>query len=684
MRIAQSPAIAPDGRVAFVVQTNDGEHDERLTSIWLADPPGAGHPERGARSFTSGTKDAAPRFSPDGRTLAFVRGEQEGRKRLYLISVGGGEARALGETREGISDPRWSPDGRRIAFVAMADRAPEAGVFLDERSGARHIRTLRYKSDEAGLSDGRRRHLFVVDVETGKTTQITRGEFDAAQPCWSPEGTEIAFAAQIDLPETSFRSDVWIVDAAGGERRPLTRARGFSAAPAFSHDGRRVAYIGHEHGDESAGGARNLHVFVAPRAGGEARSLTADYHHGIGDHVITDTRGHGSDLLEWTTDDAALLTFSTVEGATGLVRVDAAGGGVTHVLGDAGRTLLGADVGAGAIAFAFGDPLTPGEVAVCDPDGGNERRLTDLNPWLAEIALVTPERLRPRHADGTQLDLWIMRPWRASSEGADAGTPPLVFEIHGGPHGCYGTAFFFEFQMLAGRGMAVAYGNIRGSQSYGEDFSHGIMGDWGGIDVEDALTLLDAASTHVHADPARIGVAGGSYGGFMTSLLMGRVPERFACGISMRAVNAMLSMIGTSDIGWFLERELEASLLEGEIERLYAASPIALARAYRAPLLIIHSERDYRCPFSQAEELFQLLRRLEKPVEMVRFEKDPHGLSRDGHPRNRILRLRAIANWMERWLLPARERRDDAGWLFAALEGEHEDAAAALVASTAS
>ncbi|TAM78305.1 S9 family peptidase [bacterium] len=656
LRIAQSPTVSADGRIAFTVQENDGEHDERLSSIWLADA-------QGARRFTAGTKDAAPRFSPDGSMLAFVRADGE-RGRIHLVPLSGGEAQGLGEAREGISALRWSPDGRRLAFVAKAERATEAGVYRDERSGARHIRTLLYKSDEEGLSDGRRRHLFTIDPVSGATEQITRGEFDAGAPCWSPDGRELTFAAQIGLPETSFRSDVWVVDVASRALRRLTHSLGWTASPAFSHDGRFVAYAGHEHDEDGPGGFRNLHLYVVPREGGRARCLDPDAVHGIGDHVITDTRGHGNDLVAWSEDDAAVFSIATIEGSAHVVRVEVRDGTWAGVVGDGGRTVLGAEIGRDCIAFISSDPRTPAEVCRCDLDGGNERRLTNLNPWLAEVELAVPERLRPAHRDGTVLDLWLMRPTR------EIAPYPLVLEVHGGPHASFGPGFFFEFQMLAGQGYAVAYGNIRGSQSYGEPFSRAIAGRWGTVDAEDVLTLLDAALERLPADSARVALAGGSYGGFMASLLMGMAPERFACGISMRAVNAMISMIGTSDLGWFLERELEASLLDGEIERLYAASPISLAREYRSPLLILHSERDYRCPLGQGEELFQLLRRLGKQVEMVRFERDPHGLSRDGHPRNRILRLRAIAHWLARWLGGGGEHAEEAGWLFAPLEGE--------------
>jgi dipeptidyl aminopeptidase/acylaminoacyl peptidase len=268
------------------------------------------------------------------------------------------------------------------------------------------------------------------------------------------------------------------------------------------------------------------------------------------------------------------------------------------------------------------------------------------------------------------LDGWLLVP-------PDAPQPlPLILQVHGGPHAAYGHSFFFEFQVLAGTGCAVAYGNPRGGQSYGHAYADGITGDWGGVDAADVHRILDGALALTSIDKARVGVAGGSYGGFMTTWLLGH-SDRFAAGVSMRAVNDFVSEVGAADIGWFLERELKAPANMSDRGRiLFERSPMRAAPQIDAPLLVEHSERDYRCPIDQGEQLFTLLRRLGKEqVEFVRFTGDGHELSRGGKPRNRILRLRAIAHWFIRHLAPTGvvAAPNAAGALFAPLRGEAPD-----------
>ena len=274
-----------------------------------------------------------------------------------------------------------------------------------------------------------------------------------------------------------------------------------------------------------------------------------------------------------------------------------------------------------------------------------------------------PRRVAAAGAEGTELEAWVL----------DAQSPggPLVLEVHGGPHTAYGYAFFFEFQMLASHGISVAYGNPRGSQGYGTAFADAITGNWGGDDAADVESILDAVLASGSYDTSRIGLAGGSYGGFMTTWLLGR-SKRFAAGVSMRAVNDFVSEAGASDLGWFLEKELAAPWIADAGTRLFERSPMRRAHEIEAPLLVEHSERDYRCPIDQGEQLFTLLRRLGKTVEFVRFTGDGHNLGRSGKPRNRVLRLRSIAHWFIRHLRPdgVVPVADSAGALFAPLTTE--------------
>ena len=671
LALPSDPQCAADGRVFYVLATMDEPADETRTAIYavcVGEPP---------VRFTSGTSDRMPRPSPDGTRLAFVSDRGDG-KRAYVVSLAGGEGHAVSAAYDAIVALAWSPDSATLAFVATAPHEPQsARIALDERSGARHIRALPFKSDDDGLLDGRRRHLFTL-VPGQDAVQVTRGDFDVRWPAWSPEGTRIAFSAQIDVPEASFIEDVYAVSLGTGVISKLTASLGSARTPAFSPDGRDIAFVGHERGDDT-GGRFNTEVFAIASAGGASRSLSASTDRSANDEIICDTRGQGAVVPQWSRNGQEIVVSLSDEGTCGIVAFRRDGTGHRPVAGGE-RDISGFSTGPhDTCAFVFSSPAVPGELAFLDGEG-NERILTDHNPWLAERSVRTPRRARPRTNDGTVLDLWLLSPEAVDGSSIPA---PYVLQVHGGPHAAYGFAFMFEFQVLAAHGIGVGYGNPRGSQSYGMAYANAITGDWGGIDVDDVLALLDAMLANASVDPARVGLAGGSYGGFMTTSLLGR-SDRFAAGVSMRAVNDFVSEVGASDLGWFLETETAAPWTDGG-SKLFALSPLRNAHRIDVPLLVEHSERDYRCPIDQGEQLFTLLRRLgRKQTEFVRFTADGHGLSRTGKPRNRVLRLRAIAHWFVRHLRPSGVSAvpPSAGALFAPLATESLDDAIAEVSPT--
>jgi dipeptidyl aminopeptidase/acylaminoacyl peptidase len=649
------PPVA--GRVFYVLATQDGDADEKCAAIWSV------RPGESPVKFSSGKRDRSPRVSPDGSKLAFV-GERGDGIRLYIAPLDGGEATAIGPSFDRIDGICWSPDSRALCYAATTPLDPETAIVaFDERSGARHIRALPFKSDDDGLLDGRRRHLFTLACDGGEPMQLTQGDFDVLDPVWSTQGDRIAFSARKDIPEAKFFDDIYVIATSGVALTKLTQSRGPADKPSFSHDGTEVAYLGHEHGDD-AGGRFNTELFIVPADGGETRSVSTTVDRPVMDYIGCDTRGVGGQQAPfWSADDRELFVSLSSEGTCGIAAFLRDGSGHRTIANGERDIFAFSRAHDGTIVFSFSDPVVPCEIGLLDTSG-LEQVLTKSNPWLEDRPIRAPRRVRPVATDGTVLDLWILDP-------DEAENAPYVLQVHGGPHTAYGFAFMLEFQILRAHGIGVAYGNPRGSQTYGHAYADAIVGNWGGLDASDVLTFLDALLENAPADPARIGLAGGSYGGFMTTWLLGHC-KRFAAGVSMRAVNDFVSEVGATDLGWFLEGEVGAPWDDGG-RKLFEKSPMRAAHEIDVPLLVEHSERDYRCAIDQGEQLFTLLRRLGRAqTEFVRFTGDGHNLSRGGKPRNRILRLRSIVHWFVRYLKPAgfEPAADVAGSLFAPLSTE--------------
>jgi dipeptidyl aminopeptidase/acylaminoacyl peptidase len=634
IRWVSDPRISPDGRrVAFVVTALSEERDEYLANIWVIDAAG-GEPRR----FTAGPgRDTAPRWSPDGAWLAFLS-EREARARaqLHVMPADGGEPVKLTDLPHGVSAPAWAPDSTHLAFVSRVGPAPAEGP--EKSKPARVISSVKYRFNGEGFIYDRRPHVFVIAREGGAPRQITEGDYAHGEPAWSPDGRLIAFtAARHEERDDDDAIDLWTVGPDGGAPRRLTDTAGPVSGPAFSPDGHTLAYVLRP--ARNAFG-RNHQLFAIPVAGGAARALGAALDRSV--VALGDT------WASWSPDGQSVL-FAVEDGGRVVVHRAPAAGNAAPVPVLAGeRVVSGLSIArSGAMAFAASAATMPAEVFAAGPDG-TERQLTDLNrAWRGEVALSRPERFRYER-NGAVVDGWVMRPAAGAADGQRA---PVLLSIHGGPHAQYGVGFFDEFQVYAGAGYAVVFTNPRGSRGYGEKFAEAVLGDWGGGDADDVLAGLDEALRRFDfLDRERLGVLGGSYGGFLTSWIVGHT-DRFKAACSERAVNDQRTMFGTSDIGHTFNSVAVGGAMPWEDPARYAErSPITYAPRIVTPLLIVHSEEDYRCPIEQAEQLFVALKKLRREVLFVRFPGENHELSRAGTPRHRLERFRIILDWFGRYL----------------------------------
>jgi dipeptidyl aminopeptidase/acylaminoacyl peptidase len=656
IKLVDDPQITPDGgRIAYVVIEIDRTTYEYHRSIWVAATQ-PGQPRR----YTAGDNDTNPRWSPDSRSLAFIRapaGEVKpknveerdrgvGKPQLWLLPADGGEARQLTWARWGVSDPVWSPDGTFIVYSAEVGEpddpeAEDAGLHEKRVPAVRRIDRLWNRLDGEGWIYERRRHLFRIPGEGGHPEQLTDGDWDDGSPAFSPDGRRIAFTSDRTAERWSWpANDIWVLDLPSKALTRLTDETVFAGPPAWSPDGRRVAFVASRRRKED--GYNDLMVANAD-APGVVRKLTEDFLPTFSDTAIDDQRvGHGGPHLCWSTDGKEIYSQAAGRGSTLVYAVPAAGGTPRLVIGGQRRIYaVSMDQARRRVALASSDPSTPGDLFLHDTaNGGRDARLTELNaPLFGEVELAVPEEFTFKGADGWDIHGWIVRPANGSDE-----RPPAILEVHGGPMAMYSWSFFFEFQLLASHGYAVVLTNPRGSTGYGRAFSAAVNGDWGGKDFQDVMAGVDAAVANGWVDPDRLGVAGGSYGGYMTNWAIGHT-DRFKAAVTMRCVSNLASIFGTGDLDWILTIDTMDAVPWKDLDRLMERSPISFVERMTTPLLILHGDRDLRCPISEGEQLFTALKLLGREVRMVRFEGQSHDLSRSGHPRSRVIRLRHIVAW---------------------------------------
>jgi dipeptidyl aminopeptidase/acylaminoacyl peptidase len=666
IQFAEDPQISPDGtRIAYVVTGFDRASYEYRRAIWVVETATGA-----VRQFTGGPNDTSPVWSPDGTRLAFVRGaarpakpqsveERErgvGRPQVWVMAADGGEARQVTWHRLGAGSPVWSPDGSTLAYVAAtgeSDDVEAEDAALDGKNvpAVRTIRQLWFRADGEGWHYEHRRHLFLIDPNGGDPRQLTDGDWDDGHPAWSPDGQRIAFAS--DRTEDRWRvpgGDIWTVEVASGTLARVTDESLDCGAAVWSPDGALLAFGASPREDLSG----YVDVYVAA-ASGEPRAhpITLDLVPTWSDACISDMRaGHGPAVPYWSADGREIICAASARGTTHVYALPREGGQPRALTsGECNVTGYSLDAERRTLALTISHPTIPGELYVQPADGAAEpRALTTLSNELRDdVSFVQPETFDFAGADGWQLQGWVIRPQQASA----GELVPAVLEIHGGPLLMYGWSFFFEFQLLAANGYAVVYANPRGSTGYGRTFSQAVANDWGGKDYVDIMAGLDAAIARGGIDADRLGVAGGSYGGYMTNWIVGHT-DRFKAAVTMRCVSNLMVLFGASDVGWLLARyQFAETPWPGDGHAfLLERSPITYVGNIHTPLLILHSENDLRTPIAEGEQMFTALKYLGRETEMVRFEGQSHDLSRNGHPRSRVLRLQHIERWFARYIGP--------------------------------
>lgn len=648
----QTPRLSPDGeKVIFSLTRIDQTTQKKHSNLYLITVN-----DGVQRQFTFGDQiDAAPEWSPDGATIAFLsnRGDKEKPPQIYLLPARGGEAHPLTEFKGEIHNFSWSPDGTKVLVGGVKFDAAVLERQQDENKRKlgvveRHITRLIYKLDGYGFLPKERAHIWVVDVASREMTQLTDHDvFDEQEPDWSGDGERIVFLSnrQPDPDMDAYATDVYTMPSAGGEFSKLNTPRGNKNAPVFSPDGKWVAYYGAE--DEGKMYENNDIWIVSADGKQPAKNLTEKFDFDAGDGVINDLGGIEPIPPVWSLDSRFVYFRSAEKGSSMIKKVEIETGEVSEVVGPGG------DVGSlsfandqKAFTYCQGSMFDPSQIYHRETGQSATRKLTQINQELfAEMDLGNMEEVWFKSPSGSDLQSWILTPPNFDP----SKQYPSILEIHGGPWAMYGNLMMHEFFYLAANGYVVYFSNPRGGKGYGTEHAKAITNNWGGPAMEDLMAFSDLMAKKPYIDSARMGVTGGSYGGYMTNWIIGHT-DRYKAAVTQRCVSNLVSMWGSSDMGFFFEQEFGGQPPYVSIDSLWENSPIKHIGNAKTPTLVIHNEMDLRCAIEQGEQVFVALKRMGVDTEMVRFPEEPHGLSRMGRTDRRIARLNHILRWFDRYL----------------------------------
>lgn len=665
------PQISPDGtRVAFVRVTVNAKKEGYETGIWSADVAGNETPY----PLTSGSRDTSPRWSPDGKSLVFVRvADKDGKPQppqVWMLSMQGGDSFAVTEQLTGATRPAWSPDGKSIAFVS--DTNAEDLAKLEKKSGVEagkepervsdvHVVTRAvYRADVGGYLDPKHSaHIWVVSTPSNagdkqKARQLTSGRFDEDNVLWSNDSSLIYFTTtRVDEPYYNKpQSDFYSVPASGGEVRKLTSLNMDADAFVLSPDGKQVAFLGADWERIRSYVEPDLWVMdVAPNS--KPRNLTTKFAGDVGAGLIADSsapRGLGRNLPVWTQDGRGLIEVYAKQGTANLGLFDAATGAQIDLTSGKQAVLRFAVTPDTQRIVCIVSSLTKlNELYSLDRSQPQPalKQLTHVNDALfANLDISEPEEFWYSSFDGKRIQAWLQKPPGFNEK----KTYPLILNIHGGPHAAYGNIFFHEMQWMAAKGYLVLYPNPRGSTSYGQEFGNIIQYRYPGDDYKDLMAGVDSVLRRGYVNKKKLGVTGGSGGGLLTNWTVGHT-DRFAAAVAQRDIASWENWWYTADFTLFQPTWFKAPPFE-DPDDYRRRSPITYIKNVKTPLMLVLGDADYRTPpDAGGDQMFRALKFRKIPTVMIRFPNESHELSRSGQPWHRVERLQHIVGWFDRWLL---------------------------------
>ncbi|WP_027963319.1 S9 family peptidase [Halalkalibacillus halophilus] len=640
------PRIAPNGKEAVFIETTINESDNKYYSC-------LNHLDLETNNVTSWThgkeKVSQPRWSNDGRSILFLSNRENEKNQVYIMSTRGGEAKKVTDFDNGVVKAAFSPDDQQLAIQTSVNKEHLEKEEEEEEKNDNDLPTsvvinrMKYKADGAGVIDQKFQQIYLYDLKSEKPELLLKGNQNFHFHTWTDEQTLIYSTDEVEDQDFEFNLNVYVLNVSTNETKEIPTPEGAVGGFAVSPDQSKVLFV---HMGREFENATHAELMLYDFATGVSSCLTEEIDSPVGDFLVADIQQQA--VLQpviWSSNFDyyfAISNYGNVHLYYGNI-----GGEIYPAWQDVGH-VYGFDIipEQQTALLMLSTPTNPGEIFTLDVRKGITKQITSFHDqFVEEVEIVQPEPIQYESSDQLVVHGWLMKP--ASFK--EQETYPLVVNIHGGPHAFYGNSFFHEMQYIASKGYAVLYTNPRGSHSYGQSFVDAVRGNYGQGDYEDIMNGVDYVLNQYNwVDESRLGVTGGSYGGFMTNWIVGHT-NRFKAAVTQRSISNWISFRGVSDIGYYFT-DWQIQVPFNDVQKLWDFSPIKYVDQVETPLLITHNEKDFRCPMEQAEQLFIALKYQGKETSFVRFPDSDHNLSRTGKPNLRIERLNHIVDWFEKYL----------------------------------